>query len=197
MGNNLAAVLRINALWRLHCCGLAVCGFGEGRRRRYAFLNKTDGVAFVGNSNLSEPGLTTTLEWNYKVISGTDIQGFKEIRDGFEALLKDPASAVVNEDWIARYEQRRIVPIHKEAAVAEEPTEPSPELHARLAGEQREIQADFLFASVQTLARINHLSHFQPDDFDYIVIDEFHHAAANTYRRVATPDTTIAALRHQ
>jgi superfamily II DNA or RNA helicase len=76
----------------------------------------------------------------------------------------------------------------------------------RLAGEQREIQADFLFASVQTLARINQLSYFRPDEFDYIVIDEFHHAAANTYRRVidcfypkfllgltATPDRTDGA----
>ena len=247
--------------------------------KSYAFLDNTDGVAFVGSSNLSEPALTTTLEWNYKVISSTDIRGFKEIRDGFEALFKDPASAVVNEDWIARYEQRRIIPIHREAAVAEEPPPPSPEPHAiqrdalaalirtrqegftaglvvlatglgktwlagfdsarsefrrilfvahreeiltqaistfrqihpnarigRLAGEQHEIQADFLFASVQTLGRINHLSHFKPDDFDYIVIDEFHHAAANTYRRVidyfhpkfllgltATPDRTDGA----
>src|SRR5262249_13413398 len=94
------------------------------------------------SSNLSEPALTTTLEWNYKVISGTDIQGFKEIRDGFEVLFKDPASAVVNEDWIARYEQRRVVPIHKEAAVAEDPTEPSPDPHA--------IQRNALAALAQT-----------------------------------------------
>ena len=52
----------------------------------------------------------------------------------------------------------------------------------------------------------HHLSRFQPDDFDYIVIDEFHHAAARTYRRVidyfrpkfllgltATPDRTDGA----
>jgi hypothetical protein len=31
-GKQLAAVCRINALWRLHCCALGVCGFGEGRR---------------------------------------------------------------------------------------------------------------------------------------------------------------------
>src|SRR5262249_58390114 len=31
-GRQVAAVLRINALWYLHCCALAVCGFGEGRR---------------------------------------------------------------------------------------------------------------------------------------------------------------------
>src|SRR5262249_31669311 len=37
----------------------------------------------------------------------------------------------------------------------------------RLAGENRETDADFVFASVQTLGRFNHLARFQPDDFDY------------------------------
>jgi len=59
---------------------------------------------------------------------------------------------------------------------------------------------------VQTLGRLPHLSRFRPDDFDYIVIDEFHHAAAGTYRCVidhfqpkfllgltATPDRTDGA----
>ena len=75
-----------------------------------------------------------------------------------------------------------------------------------MANERREIDADLVFASVQTLGRIPHLSRFRPDDFDYIVIDEFHHAAASTYRRVidyfrpkfllgltATPDRTDGA----
>ena len=44
--------------------------------------------------------------------------------------------------------------------------------------------ADLLFASVQTLGRIEHLGRFAPTAFDYIVIDEFHHAAATTYRRI-------------
>ncbi|MBM3346601.1 MAG: DUF3427 domain-containing protein, partial [Betaproteobacteria bacterium] len=54
----------------------------------------------------------------------------------------------------------------------------------RLAGTQQETEADLVFASVQTLGRDNHLTRFRPDDFDYVVIDEFHHAAAATYRRV-------------
>ncbi len=41
-----------------------------------------------------------------------------------------------------------------------------------------------LFASVQTLHREEHLERFAPDAFDYIVVDEFHHAASATYRRV-------------
>jgi superfamily II DNA or RNA helicase/diadenosine tetraphosphate (Ap4A) HIT family hydrolase len=48
-------------------------------------------------------------------------------------------------------------------------------------GLERAVQADVLFASVQTLARSTHLQRFAADAFDYIVIDEFHHAEARTY----------------
>jgi superfamily II DNA or RNA helicase len=54
----------------------------------------------------------------------------------------------------------------------------------RYSGEARDIEADILFASVQTLARSTHLSRFERSAFDYIVVDEFHHAAAATYRRI-------------
>ena len=70
-------------------------------------------------------------------------------------------------------------------------------------GSQKEVEADFPFASVQTLGRSPHLEQFPKDHFDYVVVDEFHHAAAKTYRRLlghfhsrfllgltATPDRT-------
>jgi superfamily II DNA or RNA helicase/HKD family nuclease len=76
----------------------------------------------------------------------------------------------------------------------------------RLAGDRRETDTQLVFASIQTLGRLSHLSRFRANDFDYIVVDEFHHAAAGTYRRVidyfrpkfllgltATPDRTDGA----
>jgi superfamily II DNA or RNA helicase/HKD family nuclease/SOS-response transcriptional repressor LexA len=70
-------------------------------------------------------------------------------------------------------------------------------------GQSHDVEVDVLCASVQTLARTEHLERFAPQHFDYVVIDEFHHAAAATYRRVlghfapafllgltATPDRT-------
>lgn len=70
-------------------------------------------------------------------------------------------------------------------------------------GRQRDIGVDVLCASVQTLSRNSHLERFTPQHFDYIIIDEFHHADAPTYRRLlnhfsprfllgltATPDRT-------
>ncbi len=51
-------------------------------------------------------------------------------------------------------------------------------------GKAKEGEADFVFASIQTLGRAEHLQRFSPDCFDYIVVDEFHHADSNTYRRL-------------
>lgn len=40
------------------------------------------------------------------------------------------------------------------------------------------------FASVQKLTRTQYLQQFQPNQFDYIIIDEAHHAAASSYQRI-------------
>ena len=51
-------------------------------------------------------------------------------------------------------------------------------------GERKAHEADILFASVQTLAKSRYLNAFSEDYFDYIIVDEFHHAAAATYRKI-------------
>jgi superfamily II DNA or RNA helicase len=51
-------------------------------------------------------------------------------------------------------------------------------------GQEKTPDAGILFASIQTLSRTEHLEAFPPDHFDYLVIDEFHHAAAPTYQKV-------------
>ncbi len=51
-------------------------------------------------------------------------------------------------------------------------------------GSDKHPRADILFASIQTLGRERHLSRFDRNEFDYVIVDEFHHAAASTYRRL-------------
>jgi superfamily II DNA or RNA helicase/diadenosine tetraphosphate (Ap4A) HIT family hydrolase/SOS-response transcriptional repressor LexA len=53
-----------------------------------------------------------------------------------------------------------------------------------LTGTSKQPDADLVFASVQTLSRAHHLKGFAPGHFDYIIIDEFHHAAAASYRKL-------------
>lgn len=47
-----------------------------------------------------------------------------------------------------------------------------------------EFHCDCVFASVQTLSRPEHLARTDLARFDYVVVDEFHHAAADSYQRV-------------
>lgn len=54
----------------------------------------------------------------------------------------------------------------------------------RYNGKLRELNVDMLFASIQTLGKTQHLEQFANDHFDYVVVDEFHHAAARTYQRL-------------
>ncbi len=49
---------------------------------------------------------------------------------------------------------------------------------------EKDTSADFLFASIYTLGSEYHLAQFERDAFDLIVVDEFHHAASPTYRRL-------------
>lgn len=44
--------------------------------------------------------------------------------------------------------------------------------------------ADFVFATRDTLWREEHLHRYKPTDFDCIILDEAHHSAADTYQRI-------------
>ena len=70
-------------------------------------------------------------------------------------------------------------------------------------GQKRELDRDFVFSTVQTISKSNHLEQFNKDTFDYIIIDESHRSGANSYIRLieyftpkfllgmtATPDRT-------
>ncbi|GEM03661.1 DNA helicase [Halolactibacillus miurensis] len=50
--------------------------------------------------------------------------------------------------------------------------------------EEKNNESDHIFASVFTLSRKNHLNRFNSSDFDLIVVDEFHHAAAKSYQGI-------------
>lgn len=58
-------------------------------------------------------------------------------------------------------------------------------------GNEKDLTADYIFASIQTISRNINLYHFAKDTFDYIVIDEAHRSVAPTYQKVMehfTPD---------
>ncbi|EOD3823336.1 DEAD/DEAH box helicase [Staphylococcus aureus] len=53
-----------------------------------------------------------------------------------------------------------------------------------LTGKHRDVDAKYLFATIQTLSRDDNFKQFDEKEFDYIVFDEAHRSAASTYQRV-------------
>lgn len=51
-------------------------------------------------------------------------------------------------------------------------------------GSRQELDKDFLFSTVQTISKQEHLDKFTKDYFDYIVIDESHRSGSESYKRL-------------
>lgn len=108
-----------------------------------------------------------------------------------EAARASRVLFVAHRDEILLQAEKTFLRVHPNATVG------------RYTGTDKDTHADMIFASIQTLSRQAHLGQFASEHFDYIVVDEFHHAAAATYRKLlnhfdpkfllgltATPDRT-------
>lgn len=51
-------------------------------------------------------------------------------------------------------------------------------------GGKRQLEKDYLFSTIQTISKKEHLNQFHRDYFDYIVIDESHRSGAESYQRL-------------
>lgn len=53
-----------------------------------------------------------------------------------------------------------------------------------LSGNSKDIKSDYLFTTIQSISREDNLLLFEPNHFDYIIIDEAHRSGAPTYLKV-------------
>ena len=51
-------------------------------------------------------------------------------------------------------------------------------------GKHQDYDADFVFATVQTLSKEDTLSRYKKDQWDLIIIDEAHHSSADSYKKI-------------
>lgn len=54
----------------------------------------------------------------------------------------------------------------------------------KIAMSEKNYDADIIFATIQSMKKDNILKYYKKDTFDYIVVDEFHHAGADTYLKI-------------
>lgn len=60
----------------------------------------------------------------------------------------------------------------------------SPRDYGKVVGSNRELHKKFVFSTIQTLSKDELLSQISPFEFDYVLIDEVHRAAAPSYQRL-------------
>ena len=56
--------------------------------------------------------------------------------------------------------------------------------YGMLSGNQREVEADFIFTTVQMMSKERVYSQFSKEHFDYIIIDEAHRSGASSYHNI-------------
>ena len=54
----------------------------------------------------------------------------------------------------------------------------------QVTGKHQDYDADYIFATVQTISKDDTLNLYEKDHFDAIIVDEAHHSAANSYKKV-------------
>lgn len=62
--------------------------------------------------------------------------------------------------------------------------EESDDLFGLYTGNQKNSKAKYIFATQQTITKDQHLHQFDPDEFDYILVDEVHRAGSASYQRI-------------
>lgn len=181
--------------------------------KSYIFHYENAGEIYIGSSNISRSALTSGIEWNYRFNSLDDKKNFNLFHATFVDLFENH-SIMIDDEELNRYSKNWHKPaVSKDLAKydsAEDDADTKVEVLFQPRGAQIEalyaledsrsegatkglVQAatgdtdkSVIFASVATLGRNEYLTEdfFAPDYFDYVVIDEFHHAVNDQYQRI-------------
>ncbi|CAM3815833.1 DUF3427 domain-containing protein [Alkalicoccus chagannorensis] len=124
------------------------------------------------------------------------LQGITGVRDRMEDRALVISATGTGKTYLAAFDVRRFRPrkmlftahreqiLHKAKEAFQDVLGGADDDFGIVAGSRRETDARYVFATVQTLTQPDTLQQFQPETFDYILIDESHRAGAATYQRL-------------
>lgn len=157
----------------------------------YDSTKRTYGALQVEESSVTY-GIRSTTEFRPNAMQIDALESLEQLREeGADKGLIISATGT-GKTFLSAFDVKRVGPkrmlfiVHRRT-IAEKSMESyqaiMPEVDMALySGAGRDASADYLFATIQSIA--NDLEKFHPDAFDYIVIDETHRAEASTYKRV-------------
>jgi len=181
----------------------------ESYESRYKQARKVTPINTAGiDAQEPEPDVPTPRQHQYNALQALENTRARDLKKGLVVFATGLGKTYLSAFDVAQMGAGRVLFVaHREEILLQaEEAFLSVLPHRRVGryhGSQKDNSVDMLFASVQTIGRKFHLEKFKPDDFDYIVVDEFHHAAAASYQRLldyfnpqfllgltATPDRT-------
>ena len=123
------------------------------------------------------------------------LKGIEQIRQSGESKSLLVSATGTGKTYLAAFDVKRYNPrrmlflAHREQLLNQSITSfkevISPTIYAgKLTGIYNETEADYLFSTVQTMSKELVLKQFEPDCFDYIIIDESHRVGAESYQRI-------------
>lgn len=180
---------------------------GTYRQRRRAPFGRAEPISVDSATDLTE--LPKPHEVQAEALAALDAARLAGHRAGLVVLATG-----LGKTWLAAFDsdsfERVLFVVHREEILQQardtfRRIRPMSRL-GLYTGQEKDGEADVLFASIATLGKPGHLSTFARDRFSYIIIGEFHHAEAASYRRLidyfepaflvgltATPDRTDGA----
>lgn len=154
----------------------------EQRRRKMTFVNVNHPDYVPESEETATPNSTQIEALN--ALQQTREQGFKR---GLVVLATG-----MGKTWLSAFDvkqvgaKRVLFVAHREEILIQAQRTFAQLLPNKKTGlynaQNRDKDAELLFASVQTLGKENHLKQFAETHFDYVVVDEFHHASATVYQ---------------
>lgn len=135
-----------------------------------------------------DPGLVLR-PYQEEALAAIEAAAARGVRRALVALPTGTGKTVIFAEQVHRRPGRALLLVHRDELLeqaVEKVHAVAPSLRVgRVKAERDEVDAPVVVASVQTLARPARLARLTPD-FATVVVDEAHHAPAETYRRILT-----------
>jgi superfamily II DNA or RNA helicase/HKD family nuclease len=124
------------------------------------------------------------------------LTGIEAVRSRGESRALVVSATGTGKTYLAAFDVRRVSPkrllfiVHREQILKKAMADfrrvigGNDDDYGILSGTRKDVGARYLFATVQSLSKAQTLTQFNPDWFDYILIDETHRAGATSYQKI-------------
>lgn len=161
------------------------------------YLKQQKLTAISEPSLLEEEGLTyevTTIKPNK--MQKEALKGIREIRESGEKKALVISATGTGKTYLSAFDVLKYQPkkflfiVHREQILNKAMQDfqkilgESVSSFGKITGSKAEYDKKYTFATIQSIAKEDHLKHFDPGTFDYILIDEVHKAGAASYQKV-------------